>query len=153
MTMDLKVNDDFTTTQAFVVEAVGTYILVWCIISAGEFNAGRLSGAISATAALFVILKGVGYVSGPAYNPSIALGIVISDAYNHGWDRLDDIWIYMAPTVLGGMIAAGWWFVMMPGINKDACGGYDPETPDFDNTSLGGNKTNRSKTSNNSPPR
>ena len=41
MTLDLKLNDDFTKTQAFIVELLGTYILVYCIITAGEQKAGK----------------------------------------------------------------------------------------------------------------
>ena len=113
--MELKINDDFTTAQAFVVELVGGYILSWAIISCGEHKAARNSTALGPSAALFIIISGVGYVSGGGFNPALAFGFNVSDAFNHGWDRLDDFIIYLAAPAIGGVIAGLWHFVMIPG--------------------------------------
>ena len=52
---------------------------------------------------------------GPAYNPAVALGLDLPDALNHGIDRLDDMWIYYVPAMLGGAFAGLWWHLMIPG--------------------------------------
>lgn len=113
--MSLHVSEDHSIGQAFVVELLGTYFLAYVIISCGEHCAGHLSPSLACSSVLFVILKGPGFVSGPGYNPAIALGLDLPDAANHGVDHLDDMWIYFIPSMIGGVFAGLWWHFMIPG--------------------------------------
>ena len=96
-----------TTGQAFLVEVLGTYILAYVIITCGEHCANRLTAVIAVGSVLFLVANTIGWVSGGGYNPAIAFGIDMADAANHGADRLEHIWIYLIPSMIGGVLAVG----------------------------------------------
>ena len=114
--MEIKFDDDnYLLGQAVVIELIGSYILAYTIIICGASCPGKLSGGLAPAAAVFMISK-FGYVSGGGFNPAIAFGIELSDALNHGFDRFENLWLYVAVTAFGGILAGLWYFVMIPDI-------------------------------------
>ena len=129
--MELKVNDDYVMGQWIVIEIIGSYVLAYAIISCGASSPGKLSGGLGPSAAVFMISK-FGYVSGGGFNPAIAFGIEIADAMNHGFDRLDHLYIYVGITAFGGILAGLWSFVLVPAIEEK----WDADA-DLDSTFVG----------------
>ena len=145
MTLELKVNDDYVMGQWIVIEIIGSYILAYSIIVCGASSPGKLSGGLAPSAAVFMISK-FGYVSGGGFNPAIAFGIEIADAMNHGFDRLDHLYIYVGITAFGGILAGLWSFVLVPAIEEK----WDADA-DLENTFRGDKKKPNAKKTNPEP--
>jgi aquaporin Z len=90
----------FTTTQAFVIEAVLTLGLVSTIL--GTASSAQNLGALSALGvAAYIALAGLwaSPVSGASMNPVRSLGPALIDANFH------DVWVYLSAPLVGALVA------------------------------------------------
>lgn len=101
----------FTTTQAFLIEAVLTLGLVSTIL--GTASTAQNLGSLSALGvASYIALAGLwaSPVSGASMNPVRSLGPALIDNHLHDW------WIYLSAPLLGAVVAVGAaWVLRGPG--------------------------------------
>jgi MIP family channel proteins len=110
------VEDTPTTGQKFTAELLGTFVLVFfgCgsfLMSQGNYVATGLTFGIT----VVVMAYAVGRISGGHFNPAVTLGAVLGGRLP--WNQVG---IYMAAQLLGGLVAGGALFGIM-----NAFPGYD----------------------------
>lgn len=105
----------FTTTQAFVIEAVLSLGLVSTIL--GTASTAQNLGPISAFGvAAYIALAGLwaSPVSGASMNPARSLGPALVS------NDLHDLWIYLTAPLLGAVVAVGFAYILRgPGGGPD----------------------------------
>jgi aquaporin Z len=105
----------FTTTEAFVIEAILTLGLVSTIL--GTASTAQNLGPLSAVGvAAYIALAGLwaSPVSGASMNPARSLGPALVAADFH------DLWIYLTAPLLGAFVAVGVAFILRgPGGGPD----------------------------------
>jgi aquaporin Z len=93
-----------TTGKMLVVEFLFTFALAYVVLNVATAK-GTAGNSFYGLAIGFTVVVGaisVGWVSGGAFNPAIALGATIFGAFP--WSH---IWIYLVAELLGGVAAAG----------------------------------------------
>jgi aquaporin Z len=93
-----------TAGKMLVVEFLFTFALAYVVLNVATAK-GTEGNSFYGLAIGFVVVVGaisVGWVSGGAFNPAIALGATIFGAFK--WSH---IWIYLLADLLGGVAAAG----------------------------------------------
>jgi aquaporin Z len=99
--------------KMLVVEFLFTFALAYVVLNVATAK-GTEGNSFYGLAIGFVVVVGaisVGWVSGGAFNPAIALGATVFGAFK--WSH---IWIYLLADILGGVAAAGA-FVYLQGEN------------------------------------
>jgi aquaporin Z len=93
-----------TAGKMLVVEFLFTFALAYVVLNVATAK-GTEGNSFYGLAIGFVVVVGaisVGWVSGGAFNPAIALGATVFGAFK--WSH---IWIYLLADLLGGVAAAG----------------------------------------------
>jgi aquaporin Z len=93
-----------STGKMLVVEFLFTFALAYVVLNAATAK-GTEGNSFYGLAIGFVVVVGaisVGWISGGAFNPAIALGASVLGAFE--WSH---IWIYLLADFLGGAVAAG----------------------------------------------
>jgi aquaporin Z len=93
-----------TTGKMLVVEFLFTLLLTYTVLNVATAK-GTAGNSFYGLAIGFVVVVGaisVGWISGAAFNPAIALGATIIGAFK--WSH---IWIYLLADFLGGAAGAG----------------------------------------------
>jgi aquaporin Z len=93
-----------STGKMLVVEFLFTFLLAYVVLNVATAK-GTAGNSFYGLAIGFVVVIGaisVGWISGGAFNPAIALGASILGAFK--WSHL---WIYLVADFLGGAAAAG----------------------------------------------
>jgi len=88
---------------ALLVEFIFTFALVWVVLNAATAK-GTAGNSFYGLAIGFTVLVGaysVGYISGGAFNPAVALGITLM-----GLSAWSSIWIFLVANLAGGAVAA-----------------------------------------------
>lgn len=111
--------DTPTTGQKFIAETMGTFVLVFfgcgaAIFSGGDYVATGLTFGLT----VIVMAYAVGRVSGGHFNPAVTLGAVLGGRL--AWNQVG---IYMAAQLLGGLLAGGVLFGIVQSVP-----GYDVST-------------------------
>jgi aquaporin Z len=99
--------------KMLVVEFLFTFALAYVVLNVATAK-GTEGNSFYGLAIGFVVVVGaisVGWISGGAFNPAIALGATVFGAFK--WSH---IWIYLLADILGGVAAAGA-FVYLQGEN------------------------------------
>jgi len=92
------------TGKMLVVEFLFTFALAYVVLNVATAK-GTEGNSFYGLAIGFVVVVGaisVGWVSGAAFNPAIALGATVLGAF-----KWSNIWIYLLADFLGGALAAG----------------------------------------------
>ncbi len=92
------------TGKMLVAEFLFTFLLAYVVLNVATAK-GTAGNSFYGLAIGFVVVVGaisVGWVSGGAFNPAIALGASVLGAFK--WANL---WIYLVADFLGGAVAAG----------------------------------------------
>ncbi|MCK9823410.1 aquaporin [Nocardioides cavernae] len=105
------VEDTPTTGQKFTAELLGTFVLVFfgCgafLMSGGDYVATGLTFGLT----VVVMAYAVGRISGGHFNPAVTLGAVLGGRLP--WNQVG---IYMAAQLLGGLLAGAALFGLMHG--------------------------------------
>jgi aquaporin Z len=90
--------------KMLVVEFLFTFALAYVVLNAATAK-GTVGNSFYGLAIGFVVVVGaisVGWISGGAFNPAIALGASVLGAF-----KWSNIWIYLLADFLGGAVAAG----------------------------------------------
>jgi aquaporin Z len=119
---------DFSTTQAFVVEALLTLGLVSTIL--GTASTAQNVGPLAAVGVgAYIVLAGLwaSPVSGASMNPARSLGPAIIGGHLH------DLWIYLSAPLLGALVAVAAAYILRgrgggPGGSRAAQGTLQPGT-------------------------
>ena len=93
-----------STGKMLVVEFLFTFALAYVVLNVATAK-GTEGNSFFGLAIGFVVVVGaisVGWISGAAFNPAIALGASVIGAFK--WSH---IWIYLLAELLGGAVAAG----------------------------------------------
>ena len=93
-----------STAKMLVVEFLFTFTLAYVVLNVATAK-GTEGNSFYGLAIGFLVVVGaisVGWVSGGAFNPAIALGATILGAF-----KWSNIWIYLVADFLGGAAAAG----------------------------------------------
>lgn len=88
---------------ALLVEFLFTFALVWVVLNTATAK-GTAGNSFYGLAIGFTVLVGaysVGYISGGAFNPAVALGITLM-----GLSAWSSIWIFLVANLAGGAVAA-----------------------------------------------
>ncbi|MBK8476064.1 MAG: aquaporin [Opitutaceae bacterium] len=88
---------------ALLVEFLFTFALVWVVLNAATAK-GTAGNSFYGLAIGFTVLVGaysVGYISGGAFNPAVALGITLM-----GLSAWSNLWIFLVANLAGGAVAA-----------------------------------------------
>jgi glycerol uptake facilitator-like aquaporin len=88
-----------------IVEAIGTFFLVWAIVGVAVNPAGLKDWAglaIGTTLGMLVMVFGP--LTGAGFNPARALGPALA---GHHWDGIGHfVWVYTVAPVIGAVVAA-----------------------------------------------
>jgi aquaporin Z len=101
--------------KAVLAEVLFTMILVLVVLKVATAK-GTTGNQYFGIAIGFTVMAGafaVGPVSGGAFNPAVAIGLIAMDAIKGG-SSLGNIWIYIVGPLMGGAIAAGLFKAMDP---------------------------------------
>jgi len=103
--------DTPTTGQKFTAETLGTFVLVFfgcgaALLSGGDYVATGLTFGLT----VVVMAYAVGRISGGHFNPAVTLGAVLGGRLP--WNQVG---IYMAAQLFGGLLAGGALFGLMHG--------------------------------------
>lgn len=93
-----------STGKMLVVEIIFTFALAYTVLHVAT-STGTAGNSFYGLAIGFIVLVGaisVGWISGGAFNPAIALGATVLGAFP--WSH---IWIYIVADLIGGAAAAG----------------------------------------------
>jgi aquaporin Z len=93
-----------TVGKMLVVEFLFTFALAYVVLNVAT-SKGTEGNSFYGLAIGFVVIVGaisVGWVSGAAFNPAIALGATVLGAF-----KWSNIWVYLLADFLGGAAAAG----------------------------------------------
>jgi len=88
--------------KKYLVEFIGTFFLVFTVLSVVFYANPAVIGAIAIGFALMVCVYAGGHVSGGHYNPAVSLAAAIRGALE--WKQLIPYWFFQ---VLGGAAAVG----------------------------------------------
>ncbi len=88
---------------AFLVEALGTLILVWVVLNTAtsKDHPDNSFYGLAIGGSVFVSAVAVGGISGGGFNPAVALGLSISGQFD-----IANLWLYILAPLVGGAIAA-----------------------------------------------
>jgi len=88
---------------AFVAEFLFTFALAWVVLNAAtaKANANNSFYGLAIGATVMVGAFAVGSISGGAFNPAVAIGVVIM-----GLVQASQVWIHLVADFLGGAAAA-----------------------------------------------
>jgi aquaporin Z len=107
--------------RMLIAEFMFTFALVWVVLNVATAR-GTEGNSFYGLAIGFTVLAGafaVGGISGGAFNPAIAIGLMVT-----GLLKWSNIWIYLLAELLAG-VAAGWVFLyLLPG--EKAAGDTEP---------------------------
>src|SRR5436190_13413781 len=89
--------------KAFVCEMLGTFALAYVVlnVATSKGTTGNSFYGLAIGFTVFAMASTFGSISGGAFNPAVALGATIIDAF--AWQN---IWIYLVACFGGGFIAA-----------------------------------------------
>jgi len=89
--------------KAFVSELLGTFALAYVVlnVATSKGTTGNSFYGLAIGFTVFAMASTFGSISGGAFNPAVALGATIIDAF--AWQN---IWIYLVACFGGGFIAA-----------------------------------------------
>jgi MIP family channel proteins len=109
---------DLATGRAVLLEAVGTFFLVWAVFATAVDDRGSFSGAAGFTIGLTITfgILAIGPWTGAAFNPARWFGPALATG---DWDNW---WVWIVGPVAGGIVAGvAYWGLFL----RDA----DPGTP------------------------
>lgn len=101
--------------RKYLVEFIGTFFLVFTVLSVVFFNSPTVIGAIAIGFALMVCVYAGGHISGGHYNPAVSFAAAIRGALE--WKQLIPYWIIQ----LAGAAAAYFlmaWYVKVPELSE-----------------------------------
>ena len=88
--------------KKYLVEFIGTFFLVFTVLSVVFYSNPAVIGPIAIGFALMVCVYAGGHISGGHYNPAVSLAAAIRGALE--WKQLIPYWVFQ---VLGGAAAVG----------------------------------------------
>ncbi len=104
--------------EFFLLETLFTFLLVLVILNVATAP-GAGGNEYYGLAIGFVVLGGAfaaGPISGGAFNPAVALGPILVDLLLGDGDSFGGLWIYLAATFLGAVLAVGAFRLQHPGL-------------------------------------
>jgi len=89
--------------KAFISELVGTFALAYVVlnVATSKGTTGNSFYGLAIGFTVFAMASAFGSISGGAFNPAVAVGVTIIEAF-----ALKNIWIYLVACFGGGSIAA-----------------------------------------------
>lgn len=107
--------------RAFVAEFIYTWALVSVVLHVAcsrqkDNNHYGLAIGMTVMSAAF----SVGSVSGGAFNPAVATGLVLQKCVSHTCESLDFLWLYWAAPIAGAVVAGGFFKVVHAQENEEA---------------------------------
>ncbi len=99
--------------RQFAAEFVGTFALVSAVCGAALFSApsaGLVAIAFAVGLSVLAMAFAVGHISGGHFNPAVTFGLVAAGRF-----KLDDAFLYVLAQVLGGIAAAGVFYMVLKG--------------------------------------
>lgn len=113
-------------TKKFAAEALGTFWLVFCgcgsaVIAAGfpDVGIGLLGVSLAFGLTVLTMAYAVGGVSGGHFNPAVSLGLAVAGKF--AWN---DLPLYTAAQVAGGLVAGVLLYAIASGAPDFAAGGF-----------------------------
>jgi aquaporin Z len=98
--------------RMLIAEFLMTFALVWVVLHVAT-SRGTEGNSFYGLAIGFIVLAGafaVGGISGAAFNPAIAVGLMVTGLFKWG-----NIWIYLLADILGAVVAARAFLYVLPG--------------------------------------
>jgi aquaporin Z len=98
--------------RMLIAEFLFTFALAWVVLNVATAR-GTEGNSFYGLAIGFTVLAGafaVGGISGGAFNPAIAVGLMVTGLFDWG-----DIWIYLLADFLGAVAAASAFLYVLPG--------------------------------------
>jgi aquaporin Z len=89
--------------KAFIAELIGTFALAYVVlnVATSKGTTGNSFYGLAIGFTVFAMASAFGSVSGGAFNPAVAIGATIFEAF-----ALKNIWIYLVACFGGGFLAA-----------------------------------------------
>jgi aquaporin Z len=101
----------YSTTAAFITEAVLTFLFLIVIFGTTAKRANPSMAGLAIGLTLLVINLAAIPVSGASVNPARSIGPAIFA----GGLALKQLWLFIVAPIVGGLVAATFWKVVMPG--------------------------------------
>jgi len=98
--------------RMLIAEFLFTFALCWVVLNVAT-SRGTDGNSFYGLAIGFTVLTGafaVGGISGGAFNPAIALGLMVTGLF-----KWSSIWIYLVADFLGALVAASVFLYLLPG--------------------------------------
>jgi aquaporin Z len=107
--------------RRLAAEFLGTFMLVASVVGAAVVsgNAAGLGVALAVGLSVMAMAYAVGPISGGHFNPAVTLGLAVARRFPAG-----DIIPYMLAQLAGGIVAAGFFFILLRETPDFAAGGY-----------------------------
>ena len=99
----------FSTESAFIAEALFTFLFLVVIYGTTAKRANPAMAGLAIGLSLTLIHLVVIPITGTSVNPARSLG----PALFAGGKALDQLWLFIVAPILGGLLAAGFWKVVM----------------------------------------
>ncbi|HEV2320641.1 MAG TPA: aquaporin [Verrucomicrobiae bacterium] len=95
---------DLAVLPALIAEFVGTFALAYVVlnVATAKSTAGNSFYGLAIGFTIMTMAFALGGISGGAFNPAVAIGIVVMHIA-----RASTIWIYLLANLLAGAVAAG----------------------------------------------
>jgi len=111
---------DITSSKGILLEAVGTFFLVWAVFATAVDDRGPFGKTAGFTIGLTISfgILAIGPWTGAAFNPARWFGPAVAAALTDGLSdgAWKDWWVWIVGPVAGGIIAAvGYWAVFLRG--------------------------------------
>ncbi|CAG8589232.1 13576_t:CDS:2, partial [Acaulospora morrowiae] len=98
------VASNVSTAQAFFLELFATSVLTSAVFFLAVEKAGGFTAPFGVGMALFISAIAIGPFTGASLNPARTFGpSIVYNQYGTGY------WVYYVGTILGGLLAAGYW--------------------------------------------
>ena len=118
-TFDMHVSDYYSTGQGFFGEFMITVALCMTTLMTGELQNTGIVGPLVIGLVYFFGATVVGPITGGAFNPAVGMGANFTDAWNHGGgDRVKYLWLYILAPLLGGIISAILFFILVEEVRE-----------------------------------
>src|SRR5689334_3576968 len=100
--------------RELAAEFIGTFTLVSAVCGAALFSApsaGLVAVAFAVGLSVLAMAFAVGHISGGHFNPAVTVGLAVAGRFNP-----DKLIPYVVVQVIGGICAAGIFFVILKGV-------------------------------------
>jgi aquaporin Z len=107
--------------RRLVAEFLGTFMLVAAVVGAAVVsgNAAGLGVAFALGLAVMAMAYAMGPISGGHFNPAVTVGLAVARRFEP-----KDIIPYVLAQLAGGIVAAGFFFIVLSGTLDFVAGGY-----------------------------